>query len=86
MNKRKNKMKILKHYLRHYIDAKQTRWTHLLSLTEFAYNNFIYVFDDISPFYSICKYNSQIHYKVENNFIKRRISFAKEWVKQFYNI
>ena len=32
------------------------------------------------------KYNSEIHYKVENNFIKEKISFAKERIKQFYNI
>ena len=32
------------------------------------------------------KYNSEIHYKVENNFIKEEILFAKEQIKQFYNI
>ena len=43
----------------------------LLSLTEFAYNNFIYVFADASPFYLMHEYNSEINYKVENNFIKK---------------
>ena len=32
------------------------------------------------------EYNSEIHYKVENNIIKEKISFAKEQVKRFYNI
>ena len=32
------------------------------------------------------EYNSEIHYEVENNFIKRKISSAKERIKRFYNI
>ena len=77
---------ILKHYLRSYADAKQTKWANLLSLTEFAYNNFTHAFADASPFYLMYEYNSEIHYEVEDNFIKEGISSAKERVKQFYNI
>ena len=32
------------------------------------------------------KYNLEIYYEVENNFIKEKISSAKEQIKQFYNI
>ena len=32
------------------------------------------------------EYNSEIHYKVENNFIKEKISSAKERVKRFHDI
>ena len=32
------------------------------------------------------EYNSEIHYEVENNFIKERISSAKERVKRFHDI
>ena len=32
------------------------------------------------------EYNLEIHYKVENNFIKEKIPFAKEQIKQFYDI
>ena len=32
------------------------------------------------------EYNSEIHYKVENNFIKEKILFAKEQVKRFHDI
>ena len=32
------------------------------------------------------EYNSEIHYEVENNFIKEKVSSAKEWIKQFYDI
>ena len=32
------------------------------------------------------EYNSEIHYKVEDNFIKEEIPFAKERVKRFYDI
>ena len=32
------------------------------------------------------EYNSEIHYEVENNFIKEEISSAKERVKRFHDI
>ena len=32
------------------------------------------------------EYISEIHYKVENNFIKERISFTKKQIKEFYDI
>ena len=76
----------MKHYFRSYADAKQTKWTNLLPLTEFIYNNFTHVFADVSSFNLIYEYNSKIHYKVENNFIKERIPSAKEQRKQFYDI
>ena len=47
----KKQNQILKYYLRSYADTEQTRWANLLSLTEFAYNNFIYAFADTSSFY-----------------------------------
>ena len=31
-------------------------------------------------------HNSEIYYEVENNFIKEEVSFAKERIKQFYDI
>ena len=82
----KRQNQILKHYLRSYADAKQTKWANLLSLTEFAYNNFTHAFADASPFYLMYEYNSEIHYEVENNFIKGEVPSAKERVKQFYDI
>ena len=39
---------------------------------------------EASSFYLMYKYNSEIYCKVENNFIKEKISFAKEQIKQFY--
>ena len=68
---------ILKYYFRSYVDTEQMKWTNLLSLTEFIDNNFIQVFADASPFYLMYEYNSEIHYEIENNFIKKRISCAK---------
>ena len=32
------------------------------------------------------EYNSEIDYKVENNFIKEKISSAKKRIKRFHNI
>ena len=43
-------------------------------------------FVDASSFYLMYKYNLKIHYEVEDNFIKEKISFAKERIKRFYNI
>ena len=82
----KKQNQILKYYFRNYIDAKQTSWTNLLSLTKFVYNNFTHAFVDASSFYLIYEYNSEIYYEVEDNFIKKKISFTKERVKQFHNI
>ena len=55
-------------------------------MTEFIYNNFIHAFAGTSPFYLIYKYNSEIHYKVKNSFIKEEKLSAKEYIKQFHNI
>ena len=55
-------------------------------MTEFVYNNFTHAFADASPFYLMYEYNSEIHYKVKNNFIKEEVSFAKEQIKRFYDI
>ena len=82
----KRQNQISKHYFRNYANAEQTRWTNLLSLTKFVYNNFIHAFADASSFYLMYEYNSEIHYKVENNFIKEGVSFAKERVKRFHDI
>ena len=40
----KRQNQILKHYFRNYVNAKQTNWTNLLSLTKFIYNNFTHAF------------------------------------------
>ena len=74
----KRQNQILKYYLRSYADAKQIKWTNLLPLIEFAYNNFIHAFVDASSFYLMYEYNLKIYYEVKNNFIKERISFAKK--------
>ena len=74
----KRQNQILKHYLRSYVDAEQTKWANLLSLIEFAYINFVYVFVDASSFYLMYEYNSEIYYEVENNFIQEKVSFTKK--------
>ena len=82
----KKQNQILKHYLRSYVNVEQLSRTKLLSLTEFVYNNFTHASANTSSFYLMYKYNSEIHYEVENNFIKERISSAKKWVKRFHDI
>ena len=82
----KKQNQILKHYFRSYVDAEQANWANLLSLTEFIYNNFTHAFVEVSSFYLMYEYNSKIHYEIEDNFIKEKISSAKERVKQFHDI
>ena len=82
----KRQNQILKYYFRSYVDAKQANWTNLLSLTKFVYNNFTHTFIEASSFYLMYEYNSKIYYEVENNFIKEKISSAKERIKRFYDI
>ena len=76
----------MKHYFQNYVDAKQINWTNLLSLTKFIHNNFTHASVEASSFYLMYEYNSKIHYEVENNFIKKKISSAKEQIKRFHNI
>ena len=42
----------LKQYLRHYINFKQSDWTDLLPLAQFAYNNQQHSTTGLSPFYA----------------------------------
>ena len=57
-----------------------------MSLTKFVYNNFTHAFVEASSFYLMYEYNSKIYYEIEDNFIKKRISSAKEQIKRFHDI
>ena len=41
----------------------------------------MHVYTKALSFYLMYEYNSKIHYEVENNFIKEKISFAKKRIK-----
>ena len=77
---------ILEHYLRIYANNKQTNWANLLSLAEFAYNNNHYSFADSTSFYLMFNYYFEIRYKVENNFLKKKILFANQRIKQLQTL
>jgi len=55
-------------------------------MIEFVYNNSYYVLIETSSFYLMYNYYLKIHYKVKNNFIKKKISLTQERVKQLYNL
>jgi len=57
-----------------------------LLITEFVYNNSYYVSVEILSFYLIYDYYSKIYYKIENNFIEKKILSAQKRIKQFYNL
>jgi len=50
-------------------------------MIEFVYNNSYYVLIKASLFYLMYNYHSKIHYKVENNFIEKKILLTQERVK-----
>ncbi len=55
-------------------------------MTKFVYNNNYYVLIEASSFYLMYNYHSKIHYKVENNFIEKKILLTQKRVKQIYNL
>jgi len=55
-------------------------------MIEFVYNNSYYVLVEVSSFYLIYDYYLKVHYKVENNFIEKKISLTQERVKQLYDL
>jgi len=57
-----------------------------LSIAEFVYNNNYYVLVEILLFYLIYNYYSKIYYKIENNFIEKKILLVQKRVKQLYNL
>ena len=77
---------MLEHYLRCFVNEKQINWTNLLSLTEFVNNNNLHNFADVTSFYLMYKYYSEIRYEVENNFFEKKISSAKDRVEQLQNL
>ena len=77
---------ILKHYLRIFVDAKQTQWTNHLFLIEFVYNNVKHFIIDQFSFYLMYDYHFEIHYEIENNFIVKKISIAKKRVRWLHDM
>jgi len=55
-------------------------------MIEFVYNNSYYVLIKALSFYLMYNYYSKIYYKVENNFIKKKILLTQKHVKQLYNL
>ena len=73
-------------YLRIFVDAKQTKWTNMLFMIEFVYNNVTHFFTNVSFYYFIYDYYFEIHYVIENDFIEKKIFFAKNKIKQLHDI
>ena len=73
---------MFKYYLKYFVNEKQINWINLLSLTEFVNNNNLYNSVDFTSFHLMYEYHSKICYKVENNFLKEKISSAKNRVEQ----
>ena len=77
---------ILKHYLHCYWIKKQDNWVNLLSLAEFTYINVKQATLKCSSFFVLMRYNISIHYNVENNILKGKISAVKKRIKKLHKI
>jgi hypothetical protein len=56
-----------------------------LLLTEFAYNNSVYSTTDISPFFAIYSFYSNVSFSVKDDYPEKEISIAREKVENFKN-
>ena len=77
---------IFETYLRIFVDAKQTKWTNMLFMIEFVYNNVTHFFTNVSFYYFMYDYYSKIHYVIENDFIEKKIFFAKNKIKHLHDV
>ena len=60
-NEQTKKIKqILKQYLRHYVNYRQTNWIQLFLITQFTYNNMCTNISEILSFYANYEYNLKI--------------------------
>ena len=57
----------------------------MLLLTKFVSNNNLHNFANVTSFYLIYEYHSEIRYEVENNFFKKKILLTKDRVEQLQN-
>ena len=53
-----------------------------MSLIEFVNNNNLHNFANVTSFYLMYKYYSELWYEVENNFFKKKIFSVKDCVEQ----
>ena len=77
---------ILETYLRTFVDAKQTKWTNMLSIMKIAYNNVTHFFTNVLFYYLMYDYHSKIHYEIKNDFIEKKISSTKNKIKHLHEV
>ena len=58
----------------------------MLFMIEFVYNNATHFFTDVSFYYLMYDYHSEIHYVIENDLIEEKILFAKDRVKHLHDV
>ena len=58
----------------------------MLSMIEFVYNNVTHFFTDVSSYYLMYDYHLKIHYVIENDFIEKKIFFAKNKIKHLHDV
>ena len=68
---------MLEHYLKCFVNEKQINWTNLLLLIKFINNNNLHNFANITSFYLMYKYYSEIWYEIENNFFEKKNNINK---------
>ena len=58
----------------------------MLSMIEFAYNNVTHFFTNVSSYYLMYDYHSEIHYEIENDLIEKKISSTKNRIKHLHEV
>jgi len=66
----KRQNQILETYLQAYCNNVQNNWVHLLAMTEFFYNNSVYIATSITSFFAIIERHSRMKFSVKNHLKK----------------
>ena len=69
-----------------YCYDEQNNWIHLLSLTQFAYQNSTHSVLKCSFFFIMYKYNFDLRYNIENNIAQKKMSAAKKRIKHVHDV
>ncbi len=54
----------MKQYLRAFVNYEQDNWVPLLPMAEFAYNNSVNAFTEISPFEVVLEYSPRMTFEM----------------------
>ena len=72
---------VLEHYLRTFTNAKQSNWSSLLPMAEFAYMNSWHSSIGTTPFFLMYGYHPEINWEIEDDSIEGEVPAANEKIR-----